>query len=61
MNKNKVGRPRMNEGQKIVYQRIAFEVPVYNEFRKIIDKIKQESPNMTISQVQMLLIDNYNK
>ena len=59
--KNKVGRPKLKLGEKIIYQRIAFEVPVYIEFRKLIDNIKKESPNITISQIQMLLINNYIK
>jgi len=55
--KKKVGRPKIKDSEKVIYQRVAFEYPVFKRFKEIVEEQKEKRPGITISQVEDEMID----
>ena len=46
-----MGRPRIEDGKKVIYQRIAIEYKTYKRFLAIARNIKGQSPRTTNTQI----------
>jgi hypothetical protein len=58
-NTENMGRPKIKDSEKVLYQRMAFEYPTYKRFKKIIDDKKSENKSIVISEILDEILDVY--
>lgn len=52
-----MSRPKLPDGAKVIYQRIAIEYKTYRRFLEIAKKIKEIEPKMTNTQILDTALD----
>jgi hypothetical protein len=55
----KLGRPKIKDSEKVLYQRVGFEYSTFKRFKEIVRKEKEKDPKTTMSKIQEAMMDKF--